>query len=298
MLPKLNSLVAAKAPLRRLGLATTITALLTAAAIMPVHAEKLTWAYTMDIATLDPHALDQAFNLGVLGNVYEGLVERGPKMELLPALATSWEIVDPLRWRFHLREGVTFHEGQAFTADDVVFTVERSLSDGSLIKSSKMTSVVGAEKVDDHTVDILLKRPSPTLINDWGNWYIMSKTWAEEHGMPASPSAEQVRSSYASTHANGTGPYRITLREPDAKTVAVRNDKWWGAAANDVTEIEFRPIDSSATRTAALLTGSVDLVMPVPLQDQDRVEAEKMLVFCPAQKLVLSFSAWMSHRSR
>ncbi|TPW32109.1 ABC transporter substrate-binding protein [Martelella alba] len=257
--------------MRKILLAACTAALLAGSAI-PTLAEKVTWSYSADVSTLDPYALDQTFNLGVLGNVYEGLIERGPHMEIQPALATSWEIVDPKRWRFHLRQGVTFQDGQPFTADDVVFSVERSLSEGSLIKSSKMHSVVGAEKVDDYTVDILLSEPNPILINDWGNWYIMSKSWADEHGVKADPSAEDIQHSYASTHANGTGPYKITDREPDSKTVAVRNDGWWGDATNNVTEVEFRPIGSNATRTAALLSGEIDLAVPVPLQDQQRIE--------------------------
>ena len=279
MLHKLHQLIAEKLPFspgrgayRRGGAVALLAAALAMGTAVPASAEKLTWAYQADIGSLDPYALDQAFNLGVLGNVYEGLVQRGPNMEIEPSLATSWEVIEPTRWRFHLREGVTFHEGQPFTADDVVFSVERTLSDGSLVKSSKMNSVERAEKVDDYTVDIILNRPSPILINDWGNWYIMSKIWAEEHGMSASPSADEVRGRYAASHANGTGPYKITLREPDSRTVAVRNDDWWGEATNNVTEIEFRSIASNATRTAALLSDSVDLVFPVPLQDQERVE--------------------------
>ncbi len=249
-----------------------LSALLLCGSALPTLAEKITWSYTADVATLDPHGLDQTFNLGVLGNVYEGLIERGPNMEIIPALATSWEVVEPKRWRFHLRQGVTFQEGQPFTADDVVFSVKRSISEGSKIKSSKMNSVVGAEKVDDYTVDILLNRPNPILINDWGNWYIMSKSWAEEHGVKADPSTEEIQRSFAASHANGTGPYKITLREPDSKTVAAKNDNWWGEGDNNVTEVEFRPIGSAATRTAALLSGEVDLAIPVPLQDQKRVE--------------------------
>lgn len=258
---------------KRVASVAVLAAAIALGGALSASAEKLTWAYQADIGSLDPYALDQAFNLGVLGNVYEGLVQRGPNMEILPSLATSWEVVEPTRWRFHLREGVTFHEGQPFTADDVVFSVERSLSDGSLIKGSKMNSVDHAEKVDDYTVDIVLNRPSPILINDWGNWYIMSKVWAEANGMSASPAADEVQGGYAASHANGTGPYKVISREPDAKTVAVRNDDWWGEATNNVTEIEFRPIAANATRTAALLAGSVDLVFPVPLQDQDRVES-------------------------
>ncbi|WP_067456182.1 ABC transporter substrate-binding protein [Devosia elaeis] len=253
--------------------AASLTALMLAMGSSSAMAEKITWSYSADLASLDPHAYDNTFNLGVLGNVYEGLIERGPNMEIIPALATSWEVVEPTRWRFHLREGVTFHEGQAFTADDVVFAVERSLSAGSVIKGSKMSSVIGAEKVDDYTVDILLNAPSPILINNWGNWYILSKSWAEENGISASPTTEEMQKAYSATHANGTGPYKVQSRQPDAKTSFVRNDDWWGEFEGNVTEVDFRPIGSAATRTAALLSGEIDLAIGLPIQDQDRVES-------------------------
>jgi peptide/nickel transport system substrate-binding protein len=239
---------------------------------VPSQAKTLTWSYQGDIATLDPHGVDQTFTLGVLSNVYEGLIERGPNMEIVPALATSWEVVEPTRWRFHLRKGVTFHGGEPFTADDVVFTVERSLSEGSRIKSSKMVSVKGAQKVDDYTVDIVLKNPNPILIADWGNWYIMSKEWAQKNGIGANPSLDELTKSYAASHTNGTGPFRVVRREADNILVAAPNDHWWDKAKHNLTEVVFRPISSPATRTAALLSGEIDVAMPVPLQDQDRVE--------------------------
>ena len=238
----------------------------------PATAKTLTWSFQSDVATLDPMGVDQTFTLGVLNNVYEGLIERGPDMEIVPALAESWEVVEPTRWRFHLRHGVTFQGGEPFTADDVVFTVQRSLSDGSRIKSSKMISVSGAEKVDDYTVDILLKNPNPILIADWGNWYIMSKSWAEKNGIGAHPTLDELSASFAANHTNGTGPFRIVQHEADNVLVAEPNDHWWGQKKHNLTKVVFRPIASPATRTAALLSGEVDVEMPVPLQDQDRVE--------------------------
>ena len=100
----------------------------------PVEAKTLTWAADADINSLDPHARDETFTLGFLNNVYEGLVARGPKMEILPALAVKWEIAEPKRWRVYLRRGVKFAEGEPFTADDVIFSVKRSLSPGSGMK--------------------------------------------------------------------------------------------------------------------------------------------------------------------
>ena len=255
---------------KRVFAALLAAALTTVAA--PSLAKELTWSYSADVTTLDPHALDQTFNLGFLGNIYEGLVERGPDMKLQPALATSWELVEPTRWRFKLRKDVYFHEGQHFTADDVVFSLKRSLSEGSRIKSSKMAVVTGAEKVDDYTVDVLMSRPDPILINNWSNWLIISHEWAEAHGIKVDATAAEMASAYSNTNANGTGPFRIVERQPDNRTVAVPFDKWWGKAEHNLTRVTFRPIESDATRTAALLSGELDLAIPVPVQDQKRIE--------------------------
>ena len=238
----------------------------------PATAKTLTWSYQADVATLDPMGIDQAFTLNVLNNVYDGLVERGPDMEMFPSLALSWEVIEPTRWRFHLRKGVRFHGGEPFTADDVVFTVQRSLSAGSRIKSSKMISVTGAEKIDDYTVDITLRNPNPILIADWGNWFMMSKIWAEKNGISTNPTIDELAASYAANHTNGTGPFRIIQHETDNILVAEPNEHWWGEKKHNLTKVVFRPIASPATRTAALLSGEVDVQMPVPLQDQERVE--------------------------
>ena len=254
-----------------------------------VHAKTLTWSFQADLGTLDPQAMDETFTLGFLGNVYEGLIERGPNMEILPCLAERWEVVDPKRWRFYLRKGVTFQQGQPFTADDVVFSVNRSKSEGSRIKSSKMISVAGAEKVDDYTVDILLKSPNPILVADWGNWYIISKTWAEENGIKETPTIEEMQKSYAATHANGTGPFKVIKREADTVTVAVPNENWWGKKTHNLDKVEFRPIGSPATRVAALLSGEVDLAIPVPIQDQARVDAAAALQMLTGPELRTNF---------
>ena len=95
-----------------------------------LEAKTLKWAFQGDAQSLDPQSLNETFTLGLLGNIYEGLVRRGPDLAIEPALATSWKIVEPKRWRFTLRKGVTFHNGNAFTADDVVFTYQRTLEAG------------------------------------------------------------------------------------------------------------------------------------------------------------------------
>ncbi|WP_439140006.1 ABC transporter substrate-binding protein, partial [Planktotalea sp.] len=92
------------------------------------------YAFQGSLKGLDPYTLRETFTLGILTNVYEGLIKRGPNLEILPGLATSWEVIEPTRWRFHLRKGVKFHNGNDFTAEDVVFSAERLNSEGSDMK--------------------------------------------------------------------------------------------------------------------------------------------------------------------
>ena len=88
----------------------------------PGSAKTLRWAFQGDAQALDPHVLNETFTLGLLGNIYEGLIRRSHELKIIPALATDWKVEEPTRWRFNLRKGVTFHNGNSFTADDVVFS--------------------------------------------------------------------------------------------------------------------------------------------------------------------------------
>jgi len=109
--------------MRKTLMAAIAVAALTGAFVgQAAEAKTLRWAFQGDAQSLDPHSLNETFTLGLLGNVYEGLIRRGPELQILPALAERWEIVEPTRWRFHLRKGVKFHNGNPFTADDVLFT--------------------------------------------------------------------------------------------------------------------------------------------------------------------------------
>src|SRR5439155_884001 len=104
------------------------------------------------------------------------LFAREKDLQIIPALAESWETPEPTRWRFHLRKGVKFQNGDPFTADDVVFSAERVRAKGSNLQAyiATDTKVV---KVDDHTVDFILSSPNPILNALWGTWYIMDKKW-------------------------------------------------------------------------------------------------------------------------
>jgi peptide/nickel transport system substrate-binding protein len=244
-----------------------------ATAAGPAAAETLRYAFQGDLQSLDPYALNETFTLGFQGNIYEGLTRRGADLAIEPALATSWEMVEPTRWRFELREGVTFHNGNPFTADDVVFSAERVRKQGSDL-AARLAGVKEVIKVDDHTVDFVTEVPNPILHYEWDTWYIMDKEWAEEHGATEPTNIAAGGTSYANLHANGTGPFQIVSREPDIRTVAEPFEGWWDEPTHNLTEVIFTPIANDATRVAALLSGELDAVDPVPIQDMQRVEAD------------------------
>ncbi len=236
----------------------------------PSSAETLRWSSPGNIVSYDPHAQVDTFTQGVLHTVYDPLVRRNKELALEPALATSWEIIEPTRWRFKLRQEVKFHEGQPFNADDVVATITRAIDPGSRYREN-LAAIVGVEKVDDYTVDIILRGPYPLLLNDLAGVYVLSKPWLEEHDAlkPGNTSTGSI--TYAANHANGTGPFKLVSYEPDTRSVFAVNEAWWDKPQHNLTGIEFRPIASDATRVASLLSGELDLIAPVPLQDIDRI---------------------------
>jgi len=190
-------------------------------------AEELRFAFQADANSMDPYNVNESFTLGFQGNLYEGLIRRGPGLEIEPSLATSWEVVEPTRWRFNLRQGVKFHDGRTFTADDVVFSAERVQKEGSDLKARLAgPGVVSVTRVDDHTVDVVTAKPNPILHVEWETWAIMSKGWAEEFNATDPQAVTGTEENYATRHANGTGPYTLESRDVDVRTILVENAAW------------------------------------------------------------------------
>ncbi len=240
----------------------------------PVAAKTFKWAFQGDVQSLDPHGLNETFTLGFLGNVYEGLTAYDENLEIEPGLAVSWENTSPTVWRFKLREGVKFHDGGDFTADDVIFSWQRMKTDGSDMKGYAAL-IKDIKKIDDYTIEIETPSPDPILPRSLTFVYIMDKEWAEEHDATeaTSPKAATTSSTYAAQNANGTGPFMVSERQPDVKSVFKRFDGYWGEPKTNVTEVIFTPIEQAATRVAALISGELDLVYPVPVQDWPRLES-------------------------
>lgn len=243
------------------------------AMIAPAHAVTLRYANQGDLKSLDPYTLNETTANAHLGHVYDGLTARGKDLKIEPALAEKWEILDGAkRWRFHLRKGVKFHNGEDFTADDVIFSGDRVRAAGSNFQT-RVPKDAKFVKVDSHTVDVVLDSPNPILIAQWDTWYIMSKKWSEANNSAAPTPAAATTPSYSSLNTNGTGPFKIESHQPGVKTVFKVNKGWYGKKEHNLDEIIFTPIPNAATRVAALLSGEVDVIEPVPTQDIARVDA-------------------------
>jgi len=229
-----------------------------------LHAETLRWMQQSDVQTLDPYGSNETATLNFLGNIYEGLIRRDQDLVIRPALAERWEQLSPTRWRFHLRRDVRFHNGNAFTADDVVFSLARVRSEGSDV-AGRIPTGTEIEKIDDFTVEFTTPKANPRLIAEWASWLILDREWAEENGaeQPTLP-AESGRA-FAALNANGTGPFRVVERLPGERTRLAPFAGWWGEPTHNLTEVIFLPEPDGQARVKALLEGEVDLIQPVPV---------------------------------
>ncbi len=274
---------------------TTALAALAGMTTTGASAEDFRWAATTDPQTMDPHAVSSAPVLGFLNNVYEGLVRRAPDMSIEPALAESWEpIGDGEGWRFVLREGVTYHDGSDFTADDVLFSYERAASEESDVRSW-FAPVVEVVVVDDYTVDFMTSAPNPLFPDSIANFMIMDRDWTTDAGAER-PSTEAENA--ATRQVNGTGAYRLASRDPGVRTVLEAFDGWWGERAGNVTTATFTPIGESSTAVAALLSGEIDYVSPVPLQDLPRLKSnDDLTVYEGIESRVIMFGFGLDHET-
>src|SRR5687768_13349427 len=136
------------------------------------------WANDGDVNSMDPYSRNETFLLAFLQNIYEPLARRNKSLELEPALAVKWGQMGPTRWFFDLRQGVKFHDGTPFNADDVVFSINRANGKGSNMLTYFAT-VKSVEKKGDYRVEIETNVPDPLLASKWAQIYIMSKAWAE-----------------------------------------------------------------------------------------------------------------------
>lgn len=261
----------------------TVVALLSSAALLHhnVQAKTFKWASASDIPTWDIHSQNNALGNGVHASVYESLFYYNRKFELEPVLATGHKQLNPTQLRVSLRKGVTFQDGAAFNADDVVFSLTRAMDKTSNygVYTQGIDKVV---KVDDFTVDIFTKGPNPVLLRQLTELRMMDKEWAEKNKSTSPKDIKTKEENFAHRNANGTGPYMLKSWDQDVRMVLVENPNWWGKKAGlggggNVTEIVYTPIKAEATRVAALLSGEVDMILDPSPADLARLRGNPQL---------------------
>ena len=241
-------------------------------AVAGAQAQTIRVANQGDINSLDPHSLNESLQLSSTQNVYEPLLGRNKDLSLAPLLATSWKQTSPTVWRFELRKNVQFHDGTPFTADDVVFSLGRAAGEGSDMQSYT-NDIKQVRKVGDFVIEIETKAPFPILPDVLSQVSIMSKKWCEANNATRPVDRRKGVENAASFRTNGTGPYRVRERQPDVRTVFTRSPNYWGKVEGNAQEVIFTPIANAATRVAALASGEVDVMEPVPVQDIPRISA-------------------------
>ncbi|WP_112320653.1 ABC transporter substrate-binding protein [Oceanibium sediminis] len=239
-------------------------------------AETLRWARAGDSLTLDPHAQNEGPTHALAHQIMEPLVIRDMTGKIVPALATDWNPSeeDPNVWVFNLREGVTFHDGATFDSEDVVFSFNRAMTPDSDMKEL-IASITEVRADGPYKIEIVTDGPNPIMPSNLTNLFIMDKDWAEANNAVKVQDYEGGEDTFAAKNANGTGPFKLVSREPDVRTVLAANENYWGKDEfpMEVTEVIYTPIQNAATRVAALLSGEVDFIQDVPVQDIERVNS-------------------------
>jgi peptide/nickel transport system substrate-binding protein len=248
------------------------------ATILPSVAETFRWSAQGSYASMDPHAQTQVITNQLNAQIYDRLIMLGKKLEHVPALAESWKRVNATVWIFNLRKDVKWHDGSDFTAEDVVFSIERAKQPTSGFRS--WASAMGTPRaLDKYTVELTTPVPYPALPDAAALIFIMSKAWCANHRVEVPQDLAQKQETYASRNAMGTGPFTVVTYEPDVKLVVRKNPNWWGLKfglfEGNVTEVVFTPIASDATRLAALISGGIDFVIDPSPQDVERLRQDR-----------------------
>ena len=254
------------------GVAAMLALGLTAA-----EAKTFRWASASDIPTWDIHSQNNALANGIHAAVYEALFYYNSRnFALEPLLATGYKQVSPTQVRVTLRQGVKFHDGADFDADDAVYSLERAMAKTSNF-GVYTQGIDKVTKVDSHTIDITTKGPNPVLLRQLTELRMMDRGWAEKNNSLEPKDIKTKDENFAHRNANGTGPFMLKSWEQDVRLVLARNPNWWGKMEGNVTEIVYTPIKAEATRVAALLSGEVDMILDPSPADLPRLRSTQGL---------------------
>jgi peptide/nickel transport system substrate-binding protein len=222
------------------------------------NADEVTIALRVAVNTLDPHmSASVGSDLSVLSHIYPALILRGPDLQLQPALAESWELVDDTTWRFKLTPGATFANGEKIDAHAVTWNLDRVLDEDVGARIAGWFSLVSeAIVVDDLTVEVKTSEPYPAFADQLSMFFLLPPEWAQSHN-PA-------------TETMSGGRYQVVANVPGDHITLEANPDYWGEAPA-FQRVTFRTIPETGSRIAALMAGEVDLLTGLPTTEIARV---------------------------
>jgi peptide/nickel transport system substrate-binding protein len=254
----------------RLARQALLPALALALTSLPAAAQTLRIALSAETTSADPLNYALTPNNTLRQHVFEALVDMDAELAPQPGLAESWTREGDLSWTFRLRPGVRFHNGQPFTAADVLFTYCRAQNNKDEVVQSYSRIVrrlANVEVLDDSSVRVTTKEPEPLLLNDLSNLTILPRSLINNARLDFSagedcgfagpwPGAAQFNDGSA---AIGTGPYRVVSYSRNATTELRRNDDYWGSKPH-WQSLRMTPVTAAGPRLAGLLAGDYDLI--------------------------------------
>ena len=231
--------------------------------------QTITIGLSGDITAFDPHYHNVGPNNAAAAHVFDHLVNMDERQRLMPGLALSWKAIDDLNWEFKLRKGVKWHDGADFTADDVVFTLDRvpKVPNSPSSFSTYVKNIKSIKAVDSHTLVMTTEKPHPLLPNDLATVYVISKKAA------TGASTDDFNTGKA---AIGTGPYKFSRFAKGDRLELVRNDAWWGGKT-PWEKATLRILTNDPARVAALLAGDIQVIENAPTSDISRLKSDKNL---------------------
>ena len=236
-------------------------------------AANVTIAYPSLPVSLDPEELMSGEYLRLSYLIFDPLVRYNKDMQPEGQLAESWERIDSKTMRFHLRHGVLFHSGNKMTADDVVWTFKRLKT--SVDFKGVFNPFVAVNKIDEYTMDLVTAKPYPLALQTMRYFFVMdSRFYSGKTADGKDKSAIlKGRDSFASKHESGTGSFQVLSIEHGVKIKLKRFKQYWNKHnQGNVENLTLVTIKENATRTAALLSGGVDIAMPISTHDENRVK--------------------------
>ncbi|WP_432401484.1 ABC transporter substrate-binding protein [Wukongibacter sp. M2B1] len=219
-------------------------------------------ALSSDSLSLDPHDYDETVTNAINLHIFDTLIGYDARLQSTPALAEDWELKeDMLTWVFKLRKGVKFHNGNDFTADDVLYSYDRAKNNEISSNKSYVANIESMKKIDDYTIELVTPFPYSLLLSDLKNVMIIDKEYTE--GM----SDEEI-----ALNPVGTGRYKFVEHVKEDHLDLTINEDFWGEKPT-IEKVRFRPITNEATRTATMLSGEVDFTVDVAVRDVDRLKS-------------------------